>query len=472
MKNRSHTRTAAALCAVLLCGACLFAGCSFFESTDEPSSSEVPSGPFTYASGIEVSGIDLSGLTEKEARRALTEAEAEIEDSYRVTAEYGGETLTITASDLSISFNTDEILESAAAYSGAFPKETSSDGTPAGKQFELTPSLRYGLLESKIAAFAEAVEEEPMEPDITDFDFDTLTFTYSDGKDGLAIDTEALTDSIISVLESDRAGEVEVPVSEVPFTKTLDALRSQTGQVATFYTDSTNGENANSNMRKAMELLDRQVIPAGGVFSFHGIVGDSMDQSLGWLPAGAWKDGKLIQESGGGICQAATTVYGCALRANMAVIERYCHLRPSPYVPEGLDATVDYPYVDLRLQNVTAYPIYLSATMEGTRLTATMYGYITDEFDEIKVESERTETIPMPDPEYEEDDSLKKGETKLDRQGYEGIKAAAWRIYYKDGEEVRREDLPESYYSEVAPLYKVGPGTEVESHESESAEED
>ena len=68
----------------------------------------------------------------------------------------------------------------------------------------------------------------------------------------------------------------------------------------------------------------------------------------------------------------------------------------------------------------------------------------------------------MPDAEYEEDDSLKKGEVELDRTGYEGIKAVAWRIYYKNGEEVRREDLPDSYYSEVAPLYKVGPGTDID----------
>ena len=458
MTRRLRARFFAALS--LICALCLLSGCAIFEK-DSAGSASAPSDSseaFTYAAGIFVSDVDLSGMTEEEAKRALSEAEAELEERYRVTASYGGETLTVTASDLVIEFNTDEVLQEAAVYSTTYPKALASDGTPAGKTYTLTPTLRYGMLESKIAEFAENLSEDPVEPDIADFDFDTLTFTYTDGKDGRAVDTEALEAAIIQTLESDtHSGEIEVPVSAVPFTTTLESLQAKTGKVASFSTESTNGGNANQNMKKAMGLLDRQTIPAGGIFSFHEFVGNSMDESLGWLPAGAWKDGKLIQESGGGICQAATTIYGCALRANMAIIERYCHLRPSSYAPEGLDATVDYPYVDLRLQNVTAYPIYLSAAMEDNRLTATIYGYITDEFDKIEVGSKRTETIPMPDAEYEEDDSLKKGEVELDRTGYEGIKAVAWRIYYKNGEEVRREDLPDSYYSEVAPLYKVGP---------------
>ena len=438
----------------------LFHACALTDADSEETSHTEQE--FTFSSGITIGGVNVEGMTEDEAKRALIEAEAEIEDTYHVTASYGEETLVITASDLSLSFHTEDALEQAKTYSNTLPKEIGTDGQPKTKDFPLTPSFDQTGIEKKVSEFAEAVNRDPVEPDVADFDFDTLEFICTEGEDGLSVDTEALTQEILHILEMDHAGEAEVSVTSVPPSTTLEDLQSHLGQVATFSTTSTNGENANHNMKKAMELLDRQVIPSGGVLSFHGAVGDSMDESLGWLPAGAWKDGELIQESGGGICQAATTIYGCGLRANMAVVERYCHLRPSVYVPEGLDATVDYPYVDLKMQNVSGYPIYLAASMEGLELTAAMYGYITDEFDEIRVDSKRTGTVPMPDPIYEEDPSLAKGEIVLDRTGYEGIQAAAWRIYYKDGEEIRREDLPESYYSEVAPIYKIGPGTNVE----------
>ena len=141
----------------------------------------------------------------------------------------------------------------------------------------------------------------------------------------------------------------------------------------------------------------------------------------------------------------------------MEVVERYCHLRPSSYAKTGLDATVDYPYVDLKLKNTSDYPIFLSTVMVGTELTATMYGYQSPDYDEIELDTEITGTTPMPDAIYEQDDSLKPGEKVLERTGYEGISAIAWRTYYKDGEVVKTEELPSSYYGEVAPIYRVGP---------------
>ena len=74
-------------------------------------------------------------MTEDEAKRALIEAEAEIEDTYHVTASYGEETLVITASDLSLSFHTEDALEQAKTYSNTLPKEIGTDGQPKTKIF-------------------------------------------------------------------------------------------------------------------------------------------------------------------------------------------------------------------------------------------------------------------------------------------------------------------------------------------------
>ena len=74
----------------------------------------------------------------------------------------------------------------------------------------------------------------------------------------------------------------------------------------------------------------------------------------------------------------------------------------------------------------------------------------------------RSETIPaLTTGNYTLDNSLAKGEVKLDAAGRKGYRAAAQRTYYKDGVEVRTEALANSYYRPSGPYYSYGPGTDI-----------
>jgi hypothetical protein len=106
----------------------------------------------------------------------------------------------------------------------------------------------------------------------------------------------------------------------------------------------------------------------------------------------------------------------------MVIEERYCHQFQSSYVPAGRDATIDYPYLDLKLSNPTEYPMYMQCYMEGTELTVNIYGWDDPSFDTIEIESSVY------------------GATE------EGYRASATRVYYLDGEEVGREELHSSWY--------------------------
>ena len=58
------------------------------------------------------------------------------------------------------------------------------------------------------------------------------------------------------------------------------------------------------------------------------------------------------------------------------------------------------------------------------------------------------------------DSSLQKGQYVRKTGGNEGYYASAWRTFYKNGEAVRTEELPSSYYGSTGKKYKVGPGTD------------
>lgn len=47
----------------------------------------------------------------------------------------------------------------------------------------------------------------------------------------------------------------------------------------------------------------------------------------------------------------------------MEIVERLPHQYASTYVPVGLDATIDYGNIDLKMKNTSAYAMYMATYM-------------------------------------------------------------------------------------------------------------
>ena len=153
--------------------------------------------------------------------------------------------------------------------------------------------------------------------------------------------------------------------------------------------------------------------PISQVFSFFKNVGPYIG-SNGFV----FYDGVL----GNGVCQVATTLYNAELLAGLTTIERYNHGQKSKYVNGGLDATVAVTrgYVtDFRFRNDYDYPIYISAFVEGNKLTVEMWSS-----ENAKAGNEyKTESVKL---------------------GYGAYKA--YRHVYKDDQLIKTENLGTSYY--------------------------
>lgn len=459
-KNRKKTGMAAAVSiaslAAVMAAAFLLPGCSSGNTSSDTSAvSEAGSETLPQTATVSVGGVSLAGMNREQALQAVNQ---QAKPEYSLTLTLVDKTWTLTQDDLVFVSNAQAQIDRAFELAGQSSQATQGEGISLPVEYTLDQEQTKATL--KELAETE-MNTEPKDATVVSFDSSTGTFQFEDGKDGITVDVDKLTDEVMTALSQNNTATVAVPYTTTPFSKTAAQIKSHMQQLGTYSTTSTNTANGNHNMKLALQSVNGTVLQPGEIFSFNGTTGNTTNGSLGYRPAGAIVGGKLVNEYGGGICQASTTVYGAAVRSNMKILTRYNHAWPSTYCPIGQDAAVSYGSLDLRFQNTSEYPIYIVAGMSGTKLTVTFYGYQSPEYDTIKVTSQQTGTVAQPADVYKEDSSLEKGTIKKDISGRVGQKAAAQRIYYKDGVIVKREDLPSSYYRAQASVYRYGPGTDI-----------
>jgi vancomycin resistance protein YoaR len=82
----------------------------------------------------------------------------------------------------------------------------------------------------------------------------------------------------------------------------------------------------------------------------------------------------MVEGTGGGTCQVASTLHAIAFFGGLDIVQRLPHSRPSGYIPAGLDATVVYPIVDLKLRNPYSFPVVVHASVSGNKVKMELLG--------------------------------------------------------------------------------------------------
>ena len=80
-------------------------------------------------------------------------------------------------------------------------------------------------------------------------------------------------------------------------------------------------------------------------------------------------NGEVTTGLGGGVCQVSTTVFNAAFEAGVKITDRTNHALYISHYPQGRDATVDYPDVDLRFVNDTGHWLLLRTFVGPSSLT-------------------------------------------------------------------------------------------------------
>jgi hypothetical protein len=124
------------------------------------------------------------------------------------------------------------------------------------------------------------------------------------------------------------------------------------------------------NLRLAVERLNGLEIPAGSTFSFWKHLGRA-NSLKGYVVGRELREGCVVPNVGGGLCQISNALYDAALQANFEIVERHAHTQviAGSLAERGRDATVFWNYVDLRFKAPNAFRIEAKLGKDHLRVT-------------------------------------------------------------------------------------------------------
>lgn len=174
-------------------------------------------------------------------------------------------------------------------------------------------------------------------------------------------------------VEGQMTPEEAAPESQpAPQAQQADVVEGEVVGSYQAISQSTNADRA-ENVRLAAEAIDGVVIQPGETFSFNDHVGD-VEQDSRYRDAPVIMGGEMVEGAGGGICQVSTALYIAALKADLEIVERHPHSIASDYAPIGLDATLVYGTMDLRVKNASDAPVRIEASAVGQTVEVSIIG--------------------------------------------------------------------------------------------------
>jgi len=142
---------------------------------------------------------------------------------------------------------------------------------------------------------------------------------------------------------------------------------------ASYSSNYVNNPNRTNNLRIASKAISGKIIGVGKTFSFNAVVGPRT-RAKGYKDAAVFTGSNSVEDSvGGGICQVASTMFNCALKANVKITERHQHSQRVSYVPLGRDAAIYGTAQNFKWTNNTKYPIKIVMTVKNGVITCKFY---------------------------------------------------------------------------------------------------
>jgi len=281
--------------------------------------------------------------------------------------------------DLGATAERDRLLRQLAAIGHRGDVWQRMEETDRARNGEIGVTLRWRLPATAIVAallpYKEAHERDPVD---ARWDFDKNEAVPH--RDGFRIDPYDAVAAIRAAVDksSDEVVEVTLPVDRLSPQATTEVVaavdkRAVLSEYETVYGYVGSQVGRAKNVARAAQGIDGLVMMPGAVYSFNALVGPrSVDN--GFDRAGEIYKGELRMGIGGGTCQVASTLHAAAYFSGLDVVQRAPHSRPSGYIGIGLDATVAYPTVDLKLRNPYPFPVVVHARGEKGRMKVQLLG--------------------------------------------------------------------------------------------------
>lgn len=436
----------------IICMAVGIRSCSKKEGDGKESQESSASEPETELTAeITVNGVSLTGLTKTEARDKVLES-----IGWDMQVSYNGDAKSLTNL---MESKVDAVLEE--AYS---MKESKDYTVEAAGLDEHVRAL--------VDNMSEAWDVKPKNGSISSFDKASGEFKFAGAENGRMIDRDKLTNDILLAIaagEYDKtitaaANEVEPEITEAQ-------AKASFKRIGTFTTTTTSNKDRNENIRLASEALNGIIIQPGEEFSMNTATGERTT-AKGYKPAGAYVNGVLVEEPGGGVCQVSSTLYNAVVFSGLQTTERHAHSYEPSYVTPGEDAMINFGTADMKFINNSKTAVGIKTSFSNQKLTISVYGSpILEEGVTLSMKSEKVKELEPPAPVYEEDPTLELDVEKVVKEAVYGSRWVTNLVTTKNGEVISDTFLHNSTYNGKAATIKRNTSGSVQTTEGESTSE-
>jgi vancomycin resistance protein YoaR len=248
---------------------------------------------------------------------------------------------------------------------------------PKGPEVDVAWRLHDAPLSRELQRVANKVYRAPI-----DAALDLESHARRPDVPGAELDFSRASDVVLEGLRAGRS-DVTLPLRAVRARVSLEDFSAidPARVLASFESDfETYGTGAGRavNIRTAAGKLDGTLLHPGETLSFNDVVGPrTLRQGFTYAPEIVGDE--LETGVGGGTCQVASTLHAAAVFGGLDVVQRSPHGRAPKYIKLGLDATVAYGLVDLKIKNPWPAPVVIHAYLpKPSRVRVELLGWESD----------------------------------------------------------------------------------------------
>jgi vancomycin resistance protein YoaR len=273
--------------------------------------------------------------------------------------------------------------------------------------------------------------------------------------DARVLDVPATAAALLAAAVRPLSRTAEIAVATHPAKRTTADAQAMgiTGIVSSYTTSYGGVPNRIHNVQVVAHLVDDTLIAPGKEFSFNGTTGER-NAAKGLLEAPVIINGELQNGLGGGTCQVSTTVFNAAYEAGLPITARTNHALYISHYPQGRDATVNYPDIDLKFVNDTDHWLLLRTFVSSSSLTVNLYG--TPQNRRVESETAPLRTVGKVPVKLVKDPTLEKGKRVIEEQGSPPLATSVTRRVYDEKGKLLYENTWYSSYQGEKQVVRVG----------------
>ncbi len=209
------------------------------------------------------------------------------------------------------------------------------------------------------------------------------------------------------------------------------------------------------NVALLAKLLDGTIVKPGATFSFNGTVGKRTAER-GFREGQAIENGVLVPSIGGGVCQAATTVFDTAFAGGYEITHRVNHSFYISHYPLGMDATVADTGPDFTFVNDSPNAIVIKATANPETMTVVFLSRPLDR--QVEPHTSAQTSYVEPKKRYYASPDVPAGTVSQTTLGERGFQVTVSRTVRDANGKVLWDDSFHSRYIPEDAIYLIGKG--------------